>query len=366
MWVTSSLTTALTPTAVALGNFDGVHQGHKDVVKPVLPVLHSSDVRSPAVSTQGGRRLDNGLLIDKEQDCWESDYRISASDRPLPTVVTFNPHPREFFTGQPRALLTPLDEKVELLTALGVEQLVLLPFDREMADLSPQEFVEHILVRQLKARWISVGQDFCFGSGRSGTSADLQKIAAKYGVEVAIVPIQNNEGERISSSAIRQSLLEGEIERANQLLGRPYTLIGCVIQGQQLGRTIGFPTANLELPANKFLPRFGVYAVRVSIDKAKQTETASKTNTTPNTVIEENSPIITPIKGVMNIGHRPTVNGINPTVEVHLLDWTGDLYGKTLTVSLEKFLRPEQKFASLEGLKQQITADCLQARSVLS
>lgn len=366
MWVTSSLTTALTPTAVALGNFDGVHQGHQQVVKPVLPLLHSSETaRSPAVSTQSGRRLDNGLLINRDNDCWdcwESDYRISASDRPLPTVVTFNPHPREFFTGQPRALLTPLTEKVELLTALGVEQLVLLPFDREMADLSPKEFVEHILVRQLKARWISVGQDFCFGQGRSGTSADLKIIAAKYGVEVVIVPIQNNEGERISSSAIRQSLLEGEVERANQLLGRPYTLIGCVIQGQQLGRTIGFPTANLQLPTNKFLPRFGVYAVRVLIDNTKETETTLAANRTT----EADSPILTPLKGVMNIGLRPTVDGINQTVEVHLLDWTGDLYGKTLTVSLEKFLRPEQKFASLEELKQQITADCFQARSVLS
>ncbi|MFB2839640.1 bifunctional riboflavin kinase/FAD synthetase [Floridanema evergladense] len=361
MWVTSSLATALTPTAVALGNFDGVHQGHQQVVKPVLPVLHSSDARSPAVSTQGGRRLDNGLLIDVDHDCWESDYRISASDRPFSTVVTFNPHPREFFTGQPRALLTPLDEKVAQLTALGVEQLVLLPFDREMADLSPEEFVEQILVRQLKAKWISVGQDFCFGNGRSGTSADLKKIAVKYGVEVTIVPIQNNEGERISSSAIRQFLLEGEVERANQLLGRPYTLIGCVIQGQQLGRTIGFPTANLQLPANKFLPRFGVYAVRVAIDRAKETEISA-----PNAATEGNSPIVTPIRGVMNIGRRPTVDGTNQTVEVHLLDWSGDLYGKTLTVSLEKFLRPEQKFASLEELKQQITADCWQARSVLS
>jgi len=363
VWVTSSLTTALTPTAVALGNFDGVHQGHQQVVKPVLPVLHSSETaRSPAVSTQGNRRLDNGLFIDIDHDCWESDYRISASDRPLPTVVTFNPHPREFFTGQTRALLTPLNEKVAQLTALGVEQLVLLPFDRKMADLSPKEFVEQILVRQLKAKWISVGQDFCFGNGRSGTSADLQKIAAKYGVEVVIVPIQNNEGERISSSAIRQFLLEGEVERANQLLGRPYSLIGCVIQGQHLGRTIGFPTANLQLPANKFLPRFGVYAVRVLIDKAKERETAL----VPNTIKEENSPILTPLTGVMNIGRRPTVDGINQTVEVHLLDWTGDLYGKTLTVSLEKFLRPEQKFASLEELKEQITSDCWQARSVLS
>jgi len=361
VWVSSSLTTALTPTAVALGNFDGVHQGHQQVIKPVL---HNSGIDLVwAASTQcGGHALDR-LLVDIDKDAKESDSRASATNRPYPTVVTFNPHPQEFFSGQPRSLLTPLNEKVIQLSSLGVEQLVLLPFDREMADLGPKEFVEQILVQLLKARWVSVGQDFCFGQGRSGTSTDLKVLAAKHGVEVIIVPIHNSSDQRISSSLIRQSLIAGEIEQANQLLGRAYTLVGCVVQGQQLGRTIGFPTANLQLPSNKFLPRLGVYAVRVFIGKPADSGLAQAQNTSvPNPQDSAEGPIM----GVMNIGNRPTVNGTSQTVEVHLLDWCGDLYGKTLTVSLEKFLRPEQKFASLEELKQQITADCIKAKSALS
>ena len=380
MWVTSSLTTALTPTAVALGNFDGVHRGHQQVIKPVL---HNSSVASSLAlpSPGGGWVGDNELLLDTEANCWERDYVASSSEKPFATVVTFNPHPREFFTGQPRGLLTPLDEKVIQLRRLGVEQLVLLPFNREMADLSPQQFVEKILVEQLKAQRVSVGQDFCFGHRRSGNSADLQAIAANYNVEVIIVPNHHSEGERISSSIIRQALLSGDIERANQLLGRPYTLTGIVIKGQQLGRTIGFPTANLQLPAEKFLPHLGVYAVRVSIEEEQGSRGAGEPGSrgaeepgSRGAIKYSSSPAVgaglprpyQSLKGVMNIGNRPTVSGTSQTVEIHLLDWSGDLYGKTLTVSLEKFLRSEQKFASLEELKQQIQADCAIANSVLS
>lgn len=373
MWVTSSLTTALTPTAVALGNFDGVHRGHQQVIKPVL---HNSSVaRSLAIPSQGGGWVgDNELLLDTEGNCWQRDDASSSSEKPFATVVTFNPHPREFFTGQPRGLLTPLDEKVIQLRRLGVEQLVLLPFNREMANLSPQQFVEKILVEQLKATRVSVGQDFCFGHRRSGTSADLQAIAANHNVEVIIVPNHNSEGERISSSIIREALLSGDIERANQLLGRPYTLTGTVIKGQQLGRTIGFPTANLQLPPEKFLPHLGVYAVRVSIEEEQARGGAGEPGSR-GAIKYSHSPLtshqspVTPhqsLKGVMNIGNRPTVSGTSQTVEIHLLDWSGDLYGKTLSVSLEKFLRSEQKFASLEELKQQIQADCAIAKSVLS
>lgn len=309
MWVTSSLTKALTPTAVALGNFDGVHRGHQRVIQPIL-----------------------------------NQVKTEGAEQTYSTVVTFNPHPQEFFTGQSRALLTPLNEKVEELLRLGVEQLVLLPFDRELAALSPQEFVEKILVQQLRSQQISVGQDFRFGWQRSGTATDLQAIAATFGIPVTIVPLHICEGERISSSFIRQALEQGELQRAASLLGRPYTLTGSVVKGQQLGRTIGFPTANLQLPPEKFLPRQGVYAVRVFASY----------------------PLPLACTGVMNIGYRPTVNGTQPSVEVHLLDWSGDLYGKTITVQLEKFLRPEQKFASLEALKAQIQADCAIARSVLT
>lgn len=300
MWITSSLDTVKTPTFVALGNFDGVHRGHQQVIQPILGKSHA-------------------------------------------TVVTFYPHPQEFFTGQRRPLLTPIDEKAGYLQQLGVEQLVLLPFNQVLASLTPEEFVAEILVAQLHARQVSVGQDFCFGRQRSGTTTDLRTIAFRYGIAVQIAPLYTHEGERISSSAIRQALQIGNLPYANHLLGRPYTLMGSVVQGQQMGRTIGFPTANLKLPPEKFLPRQGVYSVWVQ-RQHQDTE---------------------PLPAVMNIGNRPTVDGTQQTIEVHLLDWSGDLYGEELRVCLEGFLRSEQKFASLDDLKTQIQADCDTARSRL-
>ncbi|BAY87244.1 riboflavin kinase/FAD synthase [Calothrix parasitica NIES-267] len=314
VWVTSSTELIQTPTAVALGKFDGVHRGHQRVIQPIL-------------------------------------HKSADTERIYPTVITFLPHPQEFFTGKTRTLLTPLDEKVRQLELLGVEQLVLIPFNKELSALTPEQFVEQIIVEKLQASRISVGQDFCFGSNRSGTTRDLQVLAAKYDIPVTIVPLETHEDDlplqkddtRISTSLIRQTLETGNIEQANRLLGRPYTLIGTVVKGQQLGRTIGFPTANLQLPEDKFLPQKGVYAVRVS--EINQPDTT-----------------LTNRWGVMNIGNRPTVNGTYPTVEVHLLDWSGDLYNKKLQIQLEKFLRSEQKFDNLEALKSQIQLDCNTAR----
>lgn len=304
----------MTPTAVALGNFDGVHQGHRQVIQPVLN--------------------------------WGEGQEAIAK-----TVVTFNPHPREFFSGQPRSLLTPLEEKVAQLEALGVEQLVLLPFDRELANLSPEQFVGTILVNGLQAKRVSIGQDFCFGKGRTGTATDLKAIAATYGVDVAIAALKQWQDTRISSSEIRRCLLAGDVPAANTLLGRPYSLVGAIVQGQQVGRILGFPTANLRLPAEKFLPSLGVYAVRVQIcDRPKRAD--------------QQTMLLIP--GVMNLGYRPTIDGNRLIPEVHLLNWTGDLYGKVLTVHLESFIRPEQKFSSLEDLKGQIQKDCETARSRLA
>ncbi len=327
VWVASSTKSALKPTAVALGKFDGLHLGHQQVIQPILK---SGTNVSPALTTE---------------------YTYS-------TVVTFNPHPKQFFSGQPHSLLTPLDEKVQQLRSLGIEQLVLLPFDKELSALTPEEFVELILVQQLQAVRISVGQDFRFGRGRKGTAEYLQVLAAKYGIPVTIVPLQidlnSPESENlpvnqpISTTFIRQVLAQGDIPKANKLLGRPYTLTGNVTKGQQLGRTIGFPTANLQLPLDKFLPCHGVYAVRVFTDD--KTLDLNKGN----------------YLGVMNIGNRPTVNGTEISTEVHLLDWSGNLYDKKLVIQIEKFLRPEQKFSSLEALKQQIQADCSVARKFLS
>ncbi|BAU40901.1 Riboflavin biosynthesis protein RibF [Leptolyngbya sp. O-77] len=275
----------------------------------------------------------------------------------VPTVVTFHPHPREFFTGKRRDLLTPLEEKAAQLKQLGVEQLVRLPFDHALSCLSPKAFVDQILVRSLAAQEISVGENFCFGHKRAGTAEDLRAIAARYDIPVHIVPMYTLDGERVSSSTIRDYLQQGLVRPAARLLGRPYTLIGEVVKGQQLGRSLGFPTANLRLPEAKFLPRLGVYAVRVCLHNPAAPDAVPHS---PGTTAEPT------LLGVMNLGYRPTVDGSQRRVEVHLLDWAGDLYGKTLIVSLEAFIRPEQKFDSLDALKAQIQQDCDQARSLLT
>ncbi len=299
MWIATSRDEIRKPTAIALGNFDGVHQGHKFVLQPILN---------------------------------------STETLVYPSVVSFTPHPREFFTGNSLKLLTPVTEKAQYLDTLGIKQLVLLPFDRELANLTPQQFVEEILVKELQVSLISVGEDFRFGYQRKGNAIALKNIAAKFNIPVIINRLRKCTGNevRVSSSLIRQALAQGDITEANKMLGRSYCLMGKVVQGKQLGRTIGFPTANLQLPPDKLLPCHGVYAVKVGLDNSY-------------------------IKGVMNIGDRPTVSGKTVTVEVHLLNWSGNLYDRNLTVYLERFLRPQQKFDSLDTLKQQIAIDCQSA-----
>jgi riboflavin kinase/FMN adenylyltransferase len=322
--VKSSQDQVITPTAIALGNFDGIHLGHQKVIRSIWNC-------SEQLQTQTNL----------------SSQDLSPQPFPCATLVTFHPHPREFFSGEKTQLLTPLSEKMQFLGQLGIEQLVLLPFDRELATLTPQEFVEQILVNRLRAKRISIGEDFRFGHQRAGDAEQLKAIATELGIEVWINSLETKQEIRVSSSQIRQALATGKIIEANQMLGRAYILTGRVVKGQQLGRTLGFPTANLDIPADKLLPRYGVYCVQVQINAGGQF-----------------SPVQL-LPGVMNIGCRPTVAGERPTVEVYLLDWRGDLYDCNLTVSLEYFLRPEQKFASLADLKARIAQDCQQAKQIL-
>ncbi|MEO1620325.1 MAG: bifunctional riboflavin kinase/FAD synthetase [Cyanobacteria bacterium J06632_3] len=361
MWITSSLQAAKVPTYIALGNFDGVHLGHQQVMAPVLAAEHSAAIASAAInkqstilSNQSVANLHRGLLASGYSQLPENAERGTTSSAgaflempigpALPasgaysTVVTFSPHPHEYFSGEVRPLLTPVAEKIWQLAQLGIHQLVMLPFDRALAELAPKDFIEKVLIKGLNAQRISVGSDFHFGKGRSGNAQTLEAIASTYGVPVVQVPLKHKQGDRISSSRIREALQSGHPEIAAQLLGRPYLLTGRVVKGQQLGRTIGFPTANLQIPGKKYLPCTGVYSVRIYGDMG---DVAAE-----------------PLIGVMNIGNRPTVDGQTTTIEVHVLNWHGDLYGKMLTVSLESFVRPEQKFESIEALKQQIEADC--------
>jgi riboflavin kinase / FMN adenylyltransferase len=296
--IESSLANILTPTAIALGNFDGIHRGHLEVIRPVL------------ADTSGAYK----------------------------TVVSFDPHPQQYFTGQQRQLLTPHQERELILEQLGIQQLILLPFDRDLVKLSPQEFIDRIIDRQLQAKFISVGEDFRFGNQRAGSASDLVTLTAEIDIPTRIAGLETNGDSRISSSRIRAALLAADLTLTQELLGRYYSIVGTVVNGQEIGRSIGFPTANLKYPAEKFLPRQGVYCVRVDIPGASQ------------------------LPGVMNIGKRPTVDGVNTTVEVHLLDWDGNLYGQQLIVYLHHFVRSEQKFPSLAALTEQIQADCDTAR----
>jgi len=363
VWITSSPEAAKGPTHIALGNFDGVHLGHQQVMAQILYENFTEAVDQSGkgaaiapspISNQAVTALHTGILTSGYSQLPVPPHPTEAdplahglptslpTGPPLPksgayaTVVTFSPHPHEFFSGHARPLLTPIAEKTWQLARLGIHQLVMLPFNAALAELSPEEFVEKILINGLNAQRISVGSDFHFGKGRSGNAQNLTEISAAHGVPVVQVALKHEAGDRISSSRIREALQTGQLETATKLLGRPYLLIGKVIKGKQLGRTIGFPTANLQLPEKKYLPRTGVYGVRVygAEDSAE------------------------PLRGVMNIGTRPTVEGRSLSVEVHILNWTGDLYGQMLTVSLEKFVRPEQKFDSLDALKMQIRQDC--------
>ncbi len=292
-----------TPTAIALGNFDGVHRGHQQVIHTLVEAA--------------------------PPDCYRS-------------IITFSPHPQAFFSGKERLLLTPAAEKRALLSQYGIEQVIVLPFTQDLAALSPLEFIEQILVQQLQAKVLSVGFNFGFGRGRSGTAEDLKTLCAAFGIPVHIVPPYCYRGDRVSSSAIREALARGDVALAGELLGRPYRITGTVVSGQKLGRQLGFPTANLALPPDKLLPRHGVYACRVT-----------------------GAAFSSPQLGVVNIGVRPTVNGQVLTTEVHLLEWQGNLYDQELTLHLEAFIRSEMQFSTLAALQAQIASDCHKATVLL-
>jgi riboflavin kinase/FMN adenylyltransferase len=294
----------LPPVALTVGNFDGIHLGHQAMLR---------------------RLLDRARAIEL-QSC----------------VLTFEPHPREFFAPHAAPTrLTSLREKLELLAARGVARVHVQRFDREFASLQPEAFVERVLATRLKARWVLIGEDFRFGVRRAGDVPRLADLGLRHGYEVEVQPAVTRSGARVSSSAVRAALAAGDLAAAEGLLGRPYSISGRVVHGRKLGRKLGFATANVQLKHNR-PPLSGIFAARVH---------GVGTGSRP---------------AVASVGVRPTITASGRAVlEVHLFDFSADLYGAHMRVEFLHKIRDEEKYSDLDALKAQIARDCEAARTYL-
>ena len=290
---------------VTSGTFDGVHLGHQKI-------LHR--IREIARSVEGETVL-----------------------------ITFWPHPRLVLYPEEHQLrlLSTFEEKAKLLRQFGIDHLVTIPFTKEFSQLSSKEFIEEVIVQKIQTKKLVIGYDHRFGKNREGSFEYLKANSSSFGFELEEISRQDVDEIGVSSTKIRQALESGDIETANSYLGRPYELNGLVIKGQQIGRSIGFPTANIHIPNDyKLIPKDGVYAVEASVNGSIY-------------------------KSMLNIGNRPTVDGSKKSVEAHLFDFQGDLYDKQITIYLRAYLREEQKFENLEGLKAQLHKDQQRAKLIL-
>ena len=282
---------------VTSGTFDGVHLGHQKIL------LRLKDIALKK----------NGETV----------------------LITFWPHPRMVVNSEKKTLrlLSTFEEKVSLLEKFGVDHLVIISFTEAFSQLSSQEFIQTVLVDQIHTQCLVIGYDHKFGKNREGSFEYLKTHAADFGFEVEEISRQDVDDSGVSSTKIRKALEQGDVKTAARYLGRPYELDGKVVKGQQLGRFIGFPTANIQVESEfKLLPKDGVYAVMVVMEQDQY-------------------------RAMLNIGNRPTVQGNEKTVEAHLLGFEGDLYGKQLQVLFIDFIREQQDFGSLEALRQQLILD---------
>lgn len=294
---------------ITIGTFDGVHTGHQQII---------AQLRNEAAAI-------NGETV----------------------IITFHPHPRRIVEGaaHPVQLLTTLDEKLLLLEQHGVDHVVVVPFDTSFSNQTAEAYVEHFLYEKLHPHTIIIGYDHRFGKNRQGDYRLLENYGRQLGFAVKEIPEQLLNEVTVSSTRIRKAIAQNDIATANRFLGHPYFFEGLVVEGNKLGRTIGYPTANLQVSdPEKLIPGNGVYAVTAAL--------------LPGTG--------SLLKGMMNIGVRPTVNGTNRTIEVNLFDFDADIYGKKLRVSVQHHLRDEQKFNGLDALKAQLANDKLKAQELLS
>jgi riboflavin kinase/FMN adenylyltransferase len=302
------------PCVATIGTFDGVHVGHQQIL---------------------------GRVID------EAAQRKVAS-----VVLSFEPTPREYFSkGVPPARLTRFREKFEILETIGVNCLFCPPFDAVMERMSPAEFIDNLLVRVLDIKHLVVGDDFVFARNRSGDIEDLRAAGEASGFSVERVGSIVEKGGRVSSTEIRRALSAGDMLRAAQLLGRNYSMTGRVVDGQKLGKQLGFPTANVSLN-RRASPVAGIFAVRVAGADLSDEPLGS--------------PARRLLDGVASVGTRPTVDGVEPILEVHIFDFDRDIYGEYIKVEFVAKLRDEVKFPDLESLTQQMNLDAAAARKILN
>jgi len=293
--------------SVAIGNFDGVHLGHQSVI----------DIARTQAAALGA---------------------------PL-GVLTFEPHPREYFAPDaPPFRLMSREARAHRLQKLGIEKLYELNFNAAMAALTPDEFAHNVIARGLGLRHVVVGADFCFGKGRAGDARDLERFGQEMGFGVTIAQLLEGRTGQVSSTAIRAALSEGRPRDAAAMLGHWHRIDGPVVGGEQRGRELGYPTANMSIEG-LHPPRFGVYAVLVEV---------------------RDGPHAGQYHGAASLGVRPMFNGAVPNLETFIFDFSGDLYGAELSVALVEYLRPEATFDSLEAFIAQMDADCARARDILS
>lgn len=290
---------------VTSGTFDGVHLGHQKILKRIREIAR--DIQGETV------------------------------------LITFWPHPRLVLYPEEHnlRLLSTFEEKTKLLRYFGIDHLITIPFTKEFSLLSSKEFIEKVLVEKIKTQKLVIGYDHRFGKNREGSFEYLQNHHSEFGFDLEEISRQDVDEIGVSSTKIRTALETGNINTATLCLGRPYELNGLVIKGQQIGRSIGFPTANIHIPNDyKLIPKDGVYAVEAVVNGSL-------------------------FKAMLNIGNRPTVGGTKKTVEAHLFDFMGDLYDKQITIYFKEFLREERKFDNLDELKNQLALDQKMAKSLL-
>ena len=290
------------PPIITLGKFDGVHKGHQKVLRAVKD--RAAKLKFPSV------------------------------------VYTFEPHPLKIVTPHKSPLLlTTLKEKIELIKASGIDYLILARFTKEFAAQHPREFVSDILVKQLAVKEVLVGHDYAFGKGKKGTIEYLKKLGQEFGFKVYIIPAYKKRGFIVSSSKIREYIQNGKMKEAARFLGRPYTISGKVIKGRNIGKHLGFPTANIEIH-NELIPKDGIYAVRVILG---------------NKIY----------KGAVNVGFAPTFHTNKRAVEAHIINFKQNIYGKKLKIEFIQRLRGEKTFKSTEGLAIQIKRDVEKVKKIL-